>query len=94
MSERFNLHKTILEKRVKPLISYCLSNPEINKDALFRFFNRDIKWEIITSYAVNGKDVKCEICGQNSKTSFWCHPCIHKNWCCYCCILLGIPDYW
>jgi len=81
--------RSILEKRVKALIKACLTNPELNVNALTNFFNRNIKWEIIKGFDDSGKVVKCELCGQHSKTGFWCKPCTHPTWCCYCCILLA-----
>jgi len=55
--------------------------------------HRPIKWEIIRSLAPKGELRRCEICGEEESGGFWCNPCIHKTWCCICCILLGVPNY-
>lgn len=58
------------------------------------FINRpNIKWDIIKSYTQHGKLVKCKVCGNEDYSGYWCSPCIHHDWCCECCILLGIPYY-
>ncbi len=55
--------------------------------------NREIQWDIILCYAHHGEEVTCELCGNKDRSGYWCKPCIHSNWCCVCCILLGIPNY-
>ncbi len=83
----------ILKKRIRRLVQACLENPELNVHVMNMFFNRKIQWNIINKYAHHGHKVKCELCGENSLSGFWCKPCIHPNWCCYCCILLGFFRY-
>ena len=85
--------KEILDKRVKRLVQACLENPELNIHVLIKFFNRDVKWAIINQYIYHGKQVKCELCKEESFSGFWCNLCIHTDWCCYCCILLGFFRY-
>jgi len=58
-----------------------------------KFVYRNIEWHIIKSFESHGKDVECKICGQKDKGGYWCSPCIHHDWCCECCILLGNPGY-
>jgi len=93
LKPQYMRHKEILETRIKYLVQRCLENPELAVGVIEKFFQRNIKWDIIDGFSKLGKPVKCEICGQESVTGFWCKPCIHPNWCCYCCILLGIPGY-
>jgi hypothetical protein len=101
LTEIFNLlevvkrekNEEILEKRVKRLVQVCLENPELNVEVLTRFLNRQIKWDTIESFILCGHIVNCKLCGEMSFSRFWCKPCIHPNWCCFCCILLGIPFY-
>jgi len=83
----------ILKKRIRRLVQECLENPELGIHVITMFLNREIKWDTINQYLLYGKPVKCELCKENSITGFWCNPCIHPNWCCYCCILLGFFRY-
>jgi len=55
--------------------------------------HRPIRWDIIRRFSVKGEIRRCEICGEEESGGFWCRPCIHRTWCCICCILLGIPNY-
>lgn len=55
--------------------------------------DRKIDWDVILRYAHHGKLVDCELCGNEQYGGYWCKPCIHKGWCCVCCILLGVPNY-
>lgn len=58
-----------------------------------KFIYREIRWDIIKGYGSKGKFVECKVCGQQGRGSYWCSPCIHHDWCCECCILLGYPGY-
>lgn len=93
LKPKYERLKEILQPRIKRLVQRCMENPELAIEVIQKFFQRDIKWEVIDGFSKLGKPVKCEICGQNSVTGFFCEPCIHPNWCCYCCILLGVPGY-
>jgi hypothetical protein len=55
---------------------------------------RDIDFDAILAYSHLGKEVTCKLCGNKERGGYWCKPCIHHNWCCVCCILLGIPNYY
>lgn len=83
----------ILKRRIKRLVQECFENPELNFHIITMFLNRDIKWNTINKYLLHGKPIKCQLCKENSITGLWCNPCIHPNWCCYCCILLGFFRY-
>lgn len=69
--------------------------PSMEYDEIVAYINRRVKWDIIFSYISQPrvKRVNCEICKQDDFTKVWCTPCIHSNWCCECCIALGIPNY-
>lgn len=84
-----------VHKLVKQFIQQCFENPQINYEVLLRFFNRKIQWETINAFILHGEVVECKLCRETSVTGIWCQPCIHKRkpYCCYCCILLGIPFY-
>lgn len=69
--------KTVDEKRAK----------------ITELINRPVQWDVIRRYRDHGKLVTCELCGNEDYSEFWCKPCIHRGWCCECCILLGIPNY-
>lgn len=56
-------------------------------------YRENIKWDIIHSYESHGKPVRCKVCGNDGVGGYWCGPCIHHDWCCDCCILLGTPFY-
>ena len=53
----------------------------------------NIQWKIIKSYAQYGKRITCKVCGNEGYGGYWCRPCIHHDFCCECCILIGIPYY-
>jgi len=57
------------------------------------FINRNIQWAVIKSYFMHGKLVHCKVCGNEDYGGYWCGPCIHHDFCCECCILMGIPYY-
>lgn len=69
--------------------------PDMELDEIIAYINRPVQWNIIFSYARDPrvKRITCEICSQEGSTRIWCTPCIHGNWCCECCIALGIPNY-
>ncbi len=69
--------------------------PDMEYDDVIEYVNRPVKWNIIFSYTSQPqvKRINCEICKQDDFTKVWCSPCIHQNWCCECCIALGIPNY-
>jgi hypothetical protein len=55
---------------------------------------QNIQWNIIKSYAAQyGKRITCKVCGNEGYGHYWCRPCIHHDFCCECCILLGNPHY-
>jgi hypothetical protein len=59
-----------------------------------QLIHRNLEWKI--NYGIvkaNGKLKTCEICGNEDYGDGWCGPCIHRTWCCVCCMLLGIPNY-
>jgi len=58
-----------------------------------QLIHRRIQWRMILTHASEGELRECEVCGESEKGGYWCRPCIHKDWCCICCILLGIPNY-
>jgi len=66
---------------------------EEKKEFFKKALKRDIKWSIIKALEEKGKNRTCEICGMEGKGGYFCEPCIHRTWCCECCILLGIPNY-
>lgn len=66
------------------------ADPDIAKKFIYR---AGIKWDIIKNYAHSGKTVKCKVCGSQDWGGYWCSPCIHREWDCECCILLGNPFY-
>ena len=66
---------------------------EERRRVITELVNRPIKFDVILSYAHYGVEVTCELCGCQERSGYWCRPCIHHNWCCVCCILLGIPNY-
>jgi len=84
---------TEIMPRLKAVAQHVLTTPEINTEVIVKFLKRKVRWDIIKSFEMLGEDVICKICGKKSKTGFWCRPCIHPDWCCYCCILMGIPGY-
>jgi len=73
------------------------------------FINRtNIQWDIIKSYFRHLKQkvgrmafsewlqkhmVHCKVCGNEDYGGYWCRPCIHHDFCCECCILMGAPNY-
>ena len=65
----------------------------LNEDEAKKLVMRKIQWDKIRYYQTRGKIVKCKICGMEGYSQFWCNPCIHKDWCCECCILLMFPSY-
>ena len=66
---------------------------EERRRVITELVNRSIDFDVILSYSNHGKEVSCELCGNRERNGYWCKPCIHHNWCCVCCILLGIPNY-
>ena len=80
-------------RRMKRLVQACLENPELNIHVIMQFLSRKIECETIDQYSQHGKQVKCSLCKQVSMSGFWCKPCIHPDWCCHCCILLGFFRY-
>jgi len=86
-------NEEILKRRIKRLFQECFENPELNREVILKFLNREIDWNTIKEYMLHGEVVNCKLCGETSLTAFWCHPCIHPDWCCFCCILLGFPFY-
>jgi len=66
---------------------------EERRKVITELVNRQIDFDAILSYAHHGKEITCELCGNKERTGYWCKPCIHPDWCCICCILLGIPNY-
>lgn len=95
--ENIALRRKVFENEIKPrvpfVVKYVMSNPSLQLECLGALFGRLVKWEIISSFEKKGRIVKCEICGREARNGFWCNPCIHPNWCCYCCIMMGIPFY-
>lgn len=83
----------ILKKRVRRLVQACLENPELNIHVIEMFLQRKIQWDTISRYVYHGKPVTCMLCKEQSISGFWCKPCIHPDWCCYCCILLCFFRY-
>ena len=67
---------------------------EERRQEITKLVNREIQFDVILRYAHNGKEVTCELCGNRERSGYWCKPCIHPRWCCICCILLGIPNYY
>ncbi len=55
--------------------------------------HRPIQWDVIRQYQRQGQELTCELCGNQAFGRYWCRPCIHRGWCCECCILLGVPNY-
>lgn len=84
-----------VRKDVKQFIQRCFENPQTNYEVIETLLKRKIEWKTINQYILHGEVVKCKLCEENSVTGFWCKPCIHRKepYCCYCCILLGIPFY-
>jgi len=70
------------------------NNPEEKTRIITKLVNRPIKWGLVKMAEKEGKLLKCEVCGNEGYGGFWCKPCIHYTWCCECCILLGIPNYY
>jgi len=84
----------VYEDKREAAFKFAVEILDADLDAAKKFIYRpEIKWDIIKSYAHSGKVVKCKICGNQDWGGYWCSPCIHRDWCCECCILLGHPFY-
>ncbi|MBW2672821.1 MAG: hypothetical protein JRD89_05285 [Deltaproteobacteria bacterium] len=74
-------------------VRFAIDMLRIDPRTADRIVYRPIRWEKVLPYRVKGSPVRCRICGQESYTAYWCEPCIHRDWCCECCILLMHPGY-
>lgn len=81
------------QTQMRQHLQEILMRPEVNVKLVKLFLRRKINWYMINHCVYHGKRVNCDLCKQDSMSQFWCKPCIHKNWCCYCCILLGFFRY-
>ena len=68
--------------------------PEEKAKQITELVNREIKWNVVKQFEDKGKLLTCEICGNEGYGGYWCRPCIHGAWCCECCVLLGVPNYY
>ena len=89
------------DHKIKSACAYAVKHYNVEPDKALEFMHREIKWNSIKQcIMLTGRDgkrlshnVKCEVCGDFDYGGYWCRPCIHPDFCCECCILMGIPEY-
>lgn len=87
--------------KVKAAAAYAVKHYGIEPDKALEFMDREIQWAEIKQFIMltdrDGKrlshNVTCEVCGDLDHGGYWCRPCVHRDFCCECCILMGIPEY-
>ena len=81
--------------KIEKALQFAVKKYGVDEKKARDFMTRRIQWNVIKAYQFHerSREVTCEVCNKKERGGYWCSPCVHHDFCCECCILMGIPEY-